>query len=248
MTVTSEEELQGLLAAGRAVRKAFNVMKAAAVPGVSTEELDLMGEVSLDKSGAVSAPQHFYDFPGATCISVNEEAAHGIPGPREIVAGDMVNIDVSAVLNGYVADMGESFVVGEASDDRRDICRHVQQAVELAITKVRAGARLNVIGETVQKFAYTHGYKIVRNLGSHGLGRTLHEEPSYVPVNNPRDKRRLKEGMVLTIEPFFTNGVEWVKEQADGWTLTVPVGKLVAQFEQTLIVRKETNPIVVTAA
>ena len=248
MTVNSQDDIHGLLAAGRAVRAAFTQMKAATKPGISTIELDNIGRAELERVGAKSAPEHYYDFPGATCISVNEEAAHGIPGKRVLEEGDLINIDVSAVLNGYVADMGESFVVGVGSNAQQRICAAVKTAVEIAMTKVRAGAQLNVIGKAVQAYAEGAGFEIVRNLGSHGVGRSIHEEPSYVPIDNPGDKRRLHEGMVLTIEPFFTSGTRWVREQKDGWTLSVPMGTLVAQFEQTLIVQSNASPIVVTAA
>ena len=246
MTADTKHDVDQLLAAGRVVREAFERMKAAAVPGVTTAELDAIAARVFKARGARSAPQAMYDFPGATCISVNEQAAHGIPGPRRLVAGDMVNIDVSAELNGYIADMGESFVLEPADPVRSRICRAVRHAVTEALRRVRAGRSLNVIGHTVQRVADRYGYRIVGNLASHGVGRSLHEEPSYVPLNNPRERRVLRRGMVLTIEPFFTTDAEDVVEMDDGWTLTCGVGELVAQFEQTLIVT-DAAPIIVTA-
>ena len=244
MVASTEADIQGLEAAGRLVRRVFTLMKEAATPGISTAELDQIAIAEFLRAGAESAPVLYYDFPGATCISVNEEAAHGIPGPKRLQAGDMINIDVSANLNGYVADMGESFVVtGLASSLSRSnnsaqlrICEAVQYAVQQAIKVVYAGCSLNVVGAAVQKVADTKGYQIISNLGSHGVGRSIHEEPSYVPFDNPREKRRLEHGQVFTIEPFFTTGKPWVDEQDDGWTLCVKPGELVAQFEQTVIV------------
>ncbi len=246
MTVNSEEEIKKLFAAGKVVRGAFERMKQAARAGVSTAELDAIGGQYLQNHGARSAPQLYYDFPGATCISVNEEAAHGIPGPRRLADGDMVNIDVSAELNGYVADMGESFIVGKGTREQEQLCYAVQAAVKTAIGKIRSGRSLNVIGKAVQKIADKFGYEIVENLGSHGVGNSIHEEPSYIPMDNPSERRRLDEGLVLTIEPFFSTGANWVEEQADGWTLCVPEGDLVAQFEHTLIVTRR-GALVVTA-
>ncbi len=248
MNARTRDDVEGMRKAGRAVKTAFDAMREAAKPGMSTAELDRIGERSLTTSGARSAPKLFYDFPGATCISVNEEAAHGIPGSRILQAGDLINIDVSAELDGYVADMGESFVLqpGEQHSAAVRICEAVQQAVRAALTQVRAGRSLNVIGRAVQRVADTSGYRIVENLGSHGVGRSIHEEPSYVPRNNPAERRRLTEGMVLTIEPFFSDGASWVEEEPDGWTLAVPPGVLVAQYEHTLIVT-DAEPIVVTA-
>ena len=246
MNATNRQDISGLKSAGRAVRRAFLAMKRAARPGMTTAELDHIGSTSLRQSGARSAPQLFYQFPGATCISVNEEAAHGIPGARVLEPGDMINIDVSAELNGYVADMGESFVLEGGTAEQQRICDHVREAVLAAIQHVRAGRSLNVIGSTVAMKAARSGYRIVENLGSHGVGRTLHEDPSYVPLHNPNERRTLTNGMVLTIEPFFSDRANWVQEQADGWTLSVPDGVLVAQFEHTLIVT-DGLPIVITA-
>ena len=239
-------QIEGLKLAGTAVRDALDTMIKAAEPGISTRELDVIGEQVLLRHGAVSAPQMYYDFPGATCISVNHDAAHGIPGEQVIQAGDMVNIDVSANLAGFVADMGRSFMVGEGSAEQHQICAAVEEAVWAAIKKVRSGRNLNVIGQAVQQVADRYGYTIVRNLGSHGVGESIHEEPSYIPFDNPQEERKLTRGMVLTIEPFFTTDVDWVYEQEDGWTLSVPEDCLVAQYEHTLIVTDK-EAIVVTA-
>jgi len=236
MNARTQQHIQGMKAAGQVVRAAFDAMAHACQAGMTTAELDDIGATVLEMYGARSAPQMYYDFPGATCISVNEQAAHGIPGQRQLSNGDMINIDVSANLGGFVADMGESFVVGQSNAEQVRLCETVREAVEAAITKVRSGRSLNVIGAAVQQVAEREGYKIVQNLGSHGVGRSIHEEPSYVPFDNPDDTRTLERGMVLTIEPFFSTGVEWVYEEDDGWTLSVPPGQMVAQYEHTLIV------------
>lgn len=250
MTVEKPDDIAGLLACGRIVRAAFERMKAAAVPGISTLELDAIGAAYLSKHDTRSAPQLFYDFPGATCISVNEHAAHGIPNDYRLQAGDMVNIDVSAEHGGYVTDMGESFVVSGSGDGdygaQERICEGVKDAVTQAIAVVRAGQSLNAVGQAVQLVADRMDYAIVRNLGSHGVGESIHEPPSYIPFDNPRERRHLAEGLVFTIEPFFSSGTDWVDQLDDGWTLAVPRGTLVAQFEHTVIVT-EGEPIVVTA-
>ena len=246
MNAKTQEQVQGMRASGRAVRAAFDAMLQQVEPGITTAELDAIGAAELRARGAVSAPQLYYDFTGATCISVNHQAAHGIPGEQQIASGDMVNIDVSANLDGFVADMGQSFVVGDADPEKKRICASVRTAVEGALQKVKSNRNLNVIGKAVQQIADQEGYTIVRNLGSHGVGASIHEEPSYIPHDNPRESRKLARGMVLTIEPFFSTGVDWVYEEDDGWTLSVPEGQLVAQFEHTLIVT-DNGPLVVTA-
>lgn len=252
MTAESEQDIEGLLACGRLVRRVFQRMRRAARAGVTTAQLDALAQAEFVRAGAKSAPRHFYDFPGATCISVNEAAAHGIPSQTcRLRNGDMVNIDVSAMLNGYVADMGESFLVGPAIGGkqraRERICRAVKRAVDCAIAEIRPGRSLGVIGDAVQTVADQYGYRIVENLGSHGVGRNIHEEPSYIPRRNPKEQRLLTEGLVLTVEPFFTTGKPWVDEASDGWTLSAAPGALVAQCEQTVIVRED-GPLVVTAA
>ena len=245
VTIESANDLEGLRAIGRIVRAVFDAMRAAAQPGITTADLDAVGARVLAAHGARSAPILMYDFPGATCISVNEEAAHGIPGSRVLAPRDMINIDVSAEKDGYIADMGESFVLPPVDPARARICRAVKRAVLEATERVRAGRSLNVIGATVTRAAAKGGYRIIENLASHGVGRSLHEEPSYVPIDNPGERRTLKEGQVLTIEPFFTTGERWVSERGDGWTLAVSPGALVAQYEHTLIVTKG-RPVVVT--
>jgi len=237
MVASTQQDLAGMRASGRLVRRVFELMKRAAKPGVTTQELDAIAVREFALAGARSAPTLYYDFPGATCISVNEQAAHGIPGPRKLRRGDMLNIDVSAEYRGYVADMGESFVLGNGRRSQQRICAAVQKAVGAAIAELRPGCALNVIGAAVQKVADRLGYRIVENLGSHGVGHSIHEEPSYVPFDNPAETRRLQLGQVLTIEPFFTTGLPWVDEQDDGWTLSVARGELVAQFEQTVVIR-----------
>ena len=236
MNAHTQQHIQGMQAAGQAVRATFDAMVQACKAGMTTAELDDIGAAVLESLGARSAPKMYYDFPGATCISVNEEAAHGIPGQRQLRDGDMINIDVSANLDGFVADMGESFVVGQSSAEQVRLCEAVREAVNAAIAEVSSGRSLNVIGAAVQRVADREGYKIVQNLGSHGVGRSIHEEPSYVPFDNPHETRTLERGMVLTIEPFFSTGVDWVYEEDDGWTLSVPPGQMVAQHEHTLIV------------
>lgn len=245
MNAMTQSDIEGLKSAGTAVRAAFDAMVDACRPGVTTQALDDIGAAVLAEHNARSAPQLYYDFPGATCISVNEEAAHGIPGDRVIQAGDMVNIDVSANRQGFVADMGQSFVVGDAHAEQTRLLEAVQEAVTKAIAKVRSGRPLNVIGRAVQDVADREGYTIVQNLGSHGVGASIHEEPSYVPYDNPDEKRTLTRGMVLTIEPFFSTGIDWVHEEDDGWTLSVPSGEMVAQFEHTIVVRDD-GALVVT--
>lgn len=247
MTIDSDRDLQGLLAAGKVVANCLVFMQEQARPGMTTAELDAVGAAYLKKHGAESAPIKAYAFPGATCISVNEEVAHGVPGRRVLRAGDLVNIDVSAYLDGYVGDTGGSFVLGApATDVQARLCDAARRARDEAIREVSAGRELRLIGRTVEQVARDAGFVVIRNLGSHGVGRSLHEDPQFIAGYEDRtDRRRFHEGMVLTVEPFLTNGKTVAREGTDGWTLLNGRGTLSAQYEHTLIVTKGA-PIITT--
>jgi methionyl aminopeptidase len=213
---------------------------------MSTRELDALGERWLAEHGARSAPRLTYDFPGATCISINEEAAHGIPGNRVIRAGDVLNVDVSAELDGYFADTGGTVVVPPTNPQKTRLCHATRTALAEATKQARAGQPISGIGAAIERTAKAYGFKIIENLGSHGVGRALHEEPEHIAgYFDPADKRLLKEGMVITIEPFLSTKSRIVKETSDGWTLAGAPGNLSAQYEHTMIITKGA-PIVVT--
>lgn len=247
MTVQSERDIEGLKTVGRIVSAVLNEMLDAIEPGMTTRELDELGRRLLDQHGARSAPQAVYDFPGATCISVNEEAAHGVPGDRVILAGDVVNVDVSAVLDGYFADTGGTRVVPPSDALKDRLCHAARTALRDAVAQARAGRRINEIGRAAQRVAKAHRFKIIRNLAGHGVGRWLHEEPEgIVGYYDPRDSRTLREGMVIAVEPFLSTRSTHVSEGPDGWTLLGDKGNLSAQYEHTIIVTRGA-PIVVTA-
>jgi methionyl aminopeptidase len=223
-------------------------MAEAAGVGVTTAELDEIGARVLRENGARSAPQLVYNFPGATCISINHEAAHGIPGERVIEAGDLVNLDVSAELDGYFADAALMLAIPPAPPLKHNLVHCTRLALEKAIQAARAGQPINAIGRAIEEQATRCGFSTLRDLGGHGVGRTIHEEPHHVPCyDNPRDQRILQEGMVLTIEPFLTTGARSVyTEPSNGWTLMTSDGSLSAQFEHTLVITKG-RPVIITA-
>ena len=248
MTIETDHDLQQLRHIGRIVALILKQMMARTEPGMTTLELDQIGRELFDKYEANSAPKLSYSFPGYTCISVNEEAAHGIPGSRIIQAGDMVNIDVSAEKDGYFADTGASFVVPPSNALKNRLCHATQTALSQAMDKARAGQPLNRIGRAIQKVAKDKGFKVIKNLCSHGVGRSLHEEPREIRAYyEPRDLRVLQKGMVITIEPFLATKNHLVKEAGDGWTLMGDAGNLSAQYEHTMVITKS-SPIVLTLA
>lgn len=246
MTITNADELDGLKAIGRIVANTMQAMAKAMEPGMTTRELDGIGRGLLEREGALPAPQASYGFPGATCISVNEEVAHGIPGARVIAAGDLVNIDVSASKNGYFADTGATFRVAPVPASLDRLCRDGRRATQIGIAQVGSGRPLAGIGQAIGRFAAKRGYTLVRNLASHGVGRSLHEYPGEIATWPTRgDKRRIGRGLVLTVEPFLSTGALWAAEGADGWTLYGAPAAPVVQYEHT-VVATDREAIVVT--
>jgi len=246
MTIESEDDVVALKRIGRIVSLVLHRMLETAEPGMTTRELDALGGELLQAHGARSAPKLTYDFPGHTCISINEEAAHGIPGTRVIRAGDVLNVDVSAELDGYFADTGGTRVVPPTNPQKTRLCHATRTALEQAMKAARAGQPINGIGAAIERTAKTYGFKIIENLGSHGVGRALHEAPEHIPgYFDPKDQRLLQEGMVITIEPFLSTKSRMVQETSDGWTLVGVPGNLSAQYEHTMIITKG-DPIVVT--
>lgn len=246
MTIESEDDVAGLKRIGRIVSLVLHELLETAEPGMTTLELDQLGGRLLESHGAQSAPKLTYDFPGYTCISINEEAAHGIPGGRVIRAGDVLNVDVSAELGGYFADTGGTRVIPPTNPQKTRLCHATRTALEQAMKQARAGQPISGIGAAIERVAKTYGFKIIENLGSHGVGRALHEAPEHIPgYYDPKDKRVLKEGMVITIEPFLSTKSRIVEETDDGWTLVGVPGNLSAQYEHTMIITQG-DPIVVT--
>lgn len=246
MTIESQSDIVALQRIGRIVSLILHKMLDSIEPGMTTAELDAIGSRLLAEFGARSAPQLAYDFPGATCISVNEQAAHGVPGGRIIKAGDMVNVDVSAELDGYFADTGGTKVVPPSTPIKTKLCHATRMALADAIKVARAGQPLNRIGRAIEQVANTHCLRVIENLGGHGVGRAIHEEPEHIlGFYDLRDQRVLKEGMVIAIEPFLSTKSRTVSESDDGWTLVGMPGNLSAQFEHTMIITRS-EPIVVT--
>jgi methionyl aminopeptidase len=246
MTISGDEDLIRLQEIGRIVANALEAMTAALEPGMTTAELDAIGRRYLENAGARSGPELVYDFPGATCISVNEEIAHGIPGSRRIQAGDLVNIDISAEKNGVFADTGASFAVPPVTNAAKRLCRDGRRAMWVGLRQVGANKPLAGIGEAIGSFAQKNGYTLVRNLASHGIGHSLHEEPKEIATWPDRSERRImNEGLVFTVEPFLSLGAEWAEDGDDPWTLFSEPRALTVQYEHTVVATRS-GPLVVT--
>lgn len=238
MIAKTPQDLAGLAKAGNVVGRCIVHMSQQMQPGMTTAELDAIGAKFLQENGAKSAPQLTYDYPAATCISINDEAAHAIASPhRTIQPGDLVNIDVSASVNGYIGDSGASFPVPPITDEVQRLCDYTKQALQAAIEAVRAGEPLWVIGKAAERVAKKGGYTIIKELGGHGVGHSLHEQPHSIPHYFTRKARaKLKMGQVLTIEPFLNLGKGKIYTADDGWSLITTDGSLSAQYEHTVVI------------
>ncbi|MGR3273390.1 type I methionyl aminopeptidase [Thalassococcus profundi] len=246
MTITKAEELDGLKVIGRIVANTLQAMARAMEPGMTTRDLDDIGRRLLERDGAIPAPEDTYGFPGASCISVNEEIAHGIPGDRVLRAGDLVNIDVSASKDGYFADTGASFRMAPVKPSVDRLCRDGRRAMQIGIAQVGSDRPLAGIGRAIGRFAEARGYTLIRNLASHGVGRALHEAPGEIPTWPVLgDRRRINHGLVLTVEPFLSRGGLWATEGEDDWTLYSAPPAPVVQYEHT-VVATDRGAIIVT--
>lgn len=245
MTIERPEELDGLRRVGALVAAILTAMRDRACPGTTPRDLDSLAGDMLRAAGARSAPVLTYGFPGNTCVSVNRVVAHGIPDATALQTGDLVNIDVSAELDGFFADTGASFVVGTATAAQQHLLDATLEARDTAIAQLRAGALINGIGRTIEAVAARRGLRVIGNLHSHGVGRALHEAPGSIPGTfDRRDTRRLHDGMVITVEPFLATHATRTRTLPDGWSLICPKG-VGAQFEHTVVVTHGA-PIIVT--
>jgi methionyl aminopeptidase len=246
MIIESESDIKHLKTIGHICAMALQKMMSQVKPGMTTGELDSIGMEFLEKEGAQSAPIAMYQFPGATCISVSPVIAHGIPGDHILREGELINIDVSAELDGYLGDTGASMVVAKHVPEYEKIIEATKSALAKAVQVAVAGQPINLIGKTIQQEAKRHGYGVIYDLTGHGIGHHLHEEPVQVfNYFKSKDRGILQEGLVLAIEPFLTTGKGHVLEEDDGWSLRTTDRTIAAQFEHTIIVTKN-EPIILT--
>lgn len=247
MSIDSPEDLAGLKAAGAVVAATIRACRQAARPGLTTAELDGVAARTFKRHGARSGPILTYDFPGAICISVNDEVVHGVPGSRRLRDGDLLKIDVTAELNGYYADACVTVPIGKPKPASARLAAASQAALRRGIDAARAGAPLNAIGAAVEAEVEKRGFSVIRELTGHGIGRRLHEKPDVLNWPDPEDDEPLTEGLVITIEPMISAGSTELAELEDGWTLVTMDGARSAHFEHTMVIRRDLPALVVTA-
>lgn len=249
MSISSQSDLLGIQRISEVVGVTLKKMREFARPGMTTRQLDDYGGTLLKQAGARSAPYITYGFPGHTCISVNREAAHGIPSEKvTLVEGDLVNIDVSAELDGYFADNGGSFVLGPDLHNHQALVETSKRVLFNAISQIRGGVKIAEIGRLIETEARRSGYNVIRNLVGHGIGRNLHEEPSEIPnFYDKHNTKRFRKNSVVAVETFISTKASYVYDNGNGWTYAARDGSFVAQHEHTIMVTDE-KPLILTAS
>jgi len=247
VSINTPEELAGMRAAGAVVRRMIEAMKRAVRPGVTTAELDEAGASVMRQHGAQSAPALVYKFPGVSCISLNDEAVHGIPGQRKVQEGDLVKLDVTVEKDGFMADAAETVAAGEVSEESQRLVACAERAFAKAMLVARAGFRVSDIGRVVEREVRRSGFSVIRGLGGHGIGRTIHEAPRVPNYPDPQANQILTEGLVITVEPIIAAGSGRAVVASDGWTVRTADRKPSAHYEHTLVITKG-EPILLTAA
>lgn len=246
MIVRTQEDLEALKEIGRICALVRDEMAKAVRPGITTLELDLIAKRLFEENEAESAPMGEYDFPGYTCISVNDVVAHGIPSDYVLKEGDKVNIDVSASKNGFFADTGLTLNIPPAGEKNKLLLETAKKALYKSIEKAMPGTMTNNLGRAVYNEAQSHGFTVIKNLTGHGVGKTLHDHPENIfNYNERRGASLVKEGHVLAIETFISEKDDYVEEYPDGWTLKTPHKNYIYQFEHTVVVTKE-GPMILT--
>lgn len=249
MSITKESELEGMKRVSEVVGTTLKQMREYARVGMSTKELDEFGGEILRSFGAKSAPFETYGFPGYTCISVNEAAAHGIPSYQKILQeGDLINIDVSAELDGFWSDNGGSFVLGDDIHNHQPLVDASKNILRKAIKNIRGGVKIADIGSLIETEAKKHGFKVIKNLAGHGVGRSLHEEPENILNYRVKSNtERFRKNTTVAIETFISTESTIAVESFDGWTLVGNKGGFVTQHEQTILVTDH-RPLILTQA
>ena len=247
MSINEPQELVGMVAAGDVVRFMLEAMKEHVRPGITTAELDEVGASVMRQHGAQSAPALVYGFPGVSCISLNDEAVHGIPGQRALQQGDLVKLDVTVEKNGFMADAAVTVPVGEVTEERQNLVACAERAFAKAMLVAQAGFRVWEIGRAVEREVRRSGFSVIRQLAGHGIGRTIHEEPRVPNFPDAQSNQVLTEGLVITVEPIIAAGSGRVFVAPDKWTMVTADHRPSAHYEHTLMITKGA-PLLLTAA
>ena len=246
INLKTSHEIELMARAGQVLEGVIEELKQAIRPGVRTIELDRLAERRMRAAGARPGFLGYHGFPNSVCISINDEAVHGIPGRRRIAEGDVVSLDLGLILDGFWADMGCTVPVGKVSSEAESLIRVTEECLEIAVQNAQPGGRLGDISAAVQRHAEAGGFSVIRQFVGHGIGRQMHEDPQVPNFGTPGTPPRLKAGMTLAIEPMVNAGSHEVYMKPDGWTICTTDGSLSAYFEHTVAIT-ERGPLVLTA-
>lgn len=245
ITIKSSRDLKLMQEACVISARALQIGGKAVEPGVTTGEIDRVIRKYIESQGATPSFLNYGGFPASACISVNETVIHGIPGKRVIKAGDIVSIDVGALINGYHGDNAATFAAGDVSEEARALMQATEEGMHEGIRAAVAGNRVGDIGAAVQRYVEVRGYSVVRQFVGHGVGTNLHEDPSVPNYGTPGRGPRLLPGMTIAIEPMVNAGTHEVKILGDGWTTVTKDGRLSAHFENTIAITPD-GPVILT--
>jgi len=234
--IKSPREIEQLKKSNAIVAEVFQKLKKAIVPGITTKELDQIAEEMILSRGAIPAFKGYRGFPATLCISINEEVVHGIPGQRRLKEGDIVSLDLGAILNGYFGDAAITLPVGELDLVAKRLLEVTEKALYIGIDQVKVGNRLFDISYAIQTWVESHGFSVVRDFVGHGIGKDLHEEPQIPNFGSPHQGPRLEKGMVFALEPMVNEGTYGVRILSDGWTVVTADGKRSAHFEHSIVI------------
>lgn len=239
IVIKSESELNLMREAGRIVAETHRLMKQAVAPGITTAELDRIAEEYIRSQGAVPSFKGYNGFPSSICASVNEELVHGFPGPRKLVEGDIISIDIGAQYQGYHGDSAWTYGVGTITEEAQRLLDVTEASLYAGLEIIRPDVRLFTVSHRIQKVIEEAGFSVVREYVGHGVGADLHEEPQIPNYGIPDRGPRLKPGMVLAIEPMVNIGERYVRTLSDNWTVVTVDGSLCAHFEHTIAVTED---------
>jgi methionyl aminopeptidase len=235
--IKTENEIEKMRVAGKLASEVLEMIEPHVVPGISTDELnDICHEYIVNVQGTIPAPLNYRGFPKSICTSINQTVCHGIPGPKKLKSGDIINIDITVIKDGYHGDTSKMFCVGEVNPHAKRLVKITQEAMYLGIKQVKAGATLGDIGYAIQKYAESNRYSVVREFCGHGIGKTFHEDPHVLHYGKSGEGEKLEAGMIITIEPMLNLGKRHVKVLGDGWTAVTKDHSLSAQWEHTVLV------------
>ena len=250
IVIKNRAQIEGIKAASRIAANTLKTVEPYIQAGVNTDELNRICHDYMIKQGAIPATLNYYGYPKSICTSINHVVCHGIPSKKEVLKnGDIVNIDVTAIYNGYFGDCSKTYIIGEAKAEIVDFVKRTEESMNLAIKALRPGAMLSVVGRIIEEYVEQFGYSVVREYGGHGIGLSFHEDPHVCHYYSKSNDIILQKGMTFTIEPMINMSKNWrvITSKKDGWTVTTVDKALSAQFEHTILITADSYEILTLA-